>query len=99
MTKARLDGRCDWDWIVDRSRPTYKPNVFIDTAEYAETVKQAYRKDYWESQPNHVEVWTEKDAIIGSIEPVTRELGVTVRVGRGHFSSEWFRSSSVEGQS
>jgi hypothetical protein len=66
MTKARTDGRCSWNWIVDRSRPTYEPNVFEDAAEYAEVVKTGYRKNYWADQPNHVEVWTEKDAVIGS---------------------------------
>jgi hypothetical protein len=86
-TKARKDGRCPYEWIVDRSRPTYMPNVFTDAADYAEVVKQGYRRDYWADQPNHVEVWTEKDAIIGSIESVTDELGVTVRVGRGFFST------------
>jgi hypothetical protein len=87
MKKAREDGRCPWEWIVDRSRPEYTPNVFTDACQYAEVVKRAYRKDYWADQQNHVEVWTEKDAIIGSIEPVTNELGITVRVGRGFNSA------------
>jgi hypothetical protein len=86
MTTARKDGRCLYEYITDRSRPEYVPNVFADAKGYAEVVKRAYRKDYWDTQPNHVEVWTEKDAIIGCIEPLTNELGITVRVGRG-FSS------------
>ena len=87
MTKARDDGRCDFDRIVDRSRPTYAPNVFEDLAGYAYTIKRAYRKDYWAMQPYHVELWVEKDAIIGSIEELTDELGITVRVGRGFVST------------
>lgn len=87
MTTARKDYRCPWEYIVDRSRPEYVPNVFSDARGYAEVVKRAYRKDYWVDQPNHVEVWTEKDAIIGCIEPLTNELGITVRVGRGFSSS------------
>jgi hypothetical protein len=88
MTKARNDGRCDFDFIVDRSRPEYRPNVWNDVAGYARTVREAYRKDYWATQPYHVETWVEKDAIIGSIEPVTQgELGVPVRVGRGFLST------------
>jgi hypothetical protein len=87
MTKARQDGRCRWEYIVDRSRPEYAPNVFKDAHGYAEVVRRSYRKDYWELQPNHVEVWTEKDAIIGSIEGLTNELGITVRVGRGYNSA------------
>jgi hypothetical protein len=38
-------------------------------------------------QPVYVEVWCEKDAVIGSIEDVTDKLGVTVRVGRGFQSA------------
>jgi hypothetical protein len=87
MTKSRDDGRCSFDAIVDRSRPSYSPNVFDDADEYANTVQRSYRKDYWATQPNHVEIWVEKDAIIGSIEPTTDELGVTIRVGRGFLST------------
>ena len=87
MTKAREDGRVPFKWITDRSRPTYQPNVWTDLGGYAASIKHGYRKDYWEMQPYHVEVWCEKDAIIGSIEEVTDELGVTTRVGRGFQST------------
>jgi hypothetical protein len=87
MTKARNDGRCSFDWIVDRSRPEYTPQVWDDAAGYAETVKRSYRKDYWTTQPTYCEIWVEKDAIIGSIEDLTNELGVKVRVGRGFVST------------
>lgn len=87
MTKAREDRRCPWGWIVDRSRPAYQPSVWANPSGYAEAVKRSYRKDYWASQPVHVEVWTEKDAIIGAIEEVTEEFGVTVRVYRGFQST------------
>jgi hypothetical protein len=87
MTTARDDGRCDFNWIVDRSRPDYRPNVFRDPQQYAAVVKRAYRLDYWENQPWHCELWTEKDAIIGSIAGVTDELGVGVYVARGYTST------------
>lgn len=87
LTKARNDGRIDYEWLVDRSRPVYARQGWNNPEEYAETVKRAYHKNYWESQPNYVEIWTEKDSIIGSIEGTTDELGVTVRVGRGFLST------------
>jgi len=87
MTKARDDGRVDYDWIVDRSRPTYEPNVWDDLQGYAESIQCGYRKDYWKLQPCYVELWCEKDSVIGSIEDVTDELGITVRVGRGFQST------------
>lgn len=87
MSKARNEGRCDFDWIVDRSRPEYSPNVWKDAAGYGRTIQKSYRKDYWASQPNHIELWSEKDSVIGSIEALTDELGITVRVGRGFLST------------
>ena len=87
MTKARNDGRIEFRCMVDRSRPEYRPSVFDDAQEYAEVVKEGYHKDYWQLQPQRVELWTEKDAIIGSIEKLARELGITVRVTRGFMST------------
>jgi len=87
LTKARADRRIEYEWIVDRSRPEYSVGAFESPAEFAEIMKCGYRKDYWQLQPRYVEIWTEKDSIIGSIEPVTKELGVTVRVGRGFLST------------
>src|SRR5271169_187464 len=76
MTKARDDGRIPFEAITDRSRPEYVPNVWDDAAGYALAIRDSYHKDYWATQTHHVEIWVEKDAIIGSIEEVTKELGV-----------------------
>ena len=87
ITKARRDDRCPYEYVVDRSRPTYTPNVFDDCAQYATAIRRGYRKDHWRLQPRHVEVWCEKDAVIGSIEDTTDELGISVRVARGFMSA------------
>jgi hypothetical protein len=87
MTIARNDGRVDWDAIVDRSRPDYAPTVWTDAAEYVETIRNGYRKDYWNTQPALVEIWVEKDAVVGSIEDLTNELGVRTRPGKGFQST------------
>jgi hypothetical protein len=87
MTKARRDDRCPYEWLVDRSRPTYRPYAFENPAAYAETVKRNYRKDYWATQPRYCEIWCEKDAVTGSIEDTCDLLGVTLRVSRGFMSA------------
>jgi hypothetical protein len=87
MTIARKDDRCEYGWIVDRSRPDYSPYVFDDLQGYAKHVQRGYRKDYWEMQKNHVEIFVEKDSIIGSVEDTCDELGVSIRVGRGYVST------------
>ncbi len=87
MTKARDDGRCDFDAIVDRSRPEYCRDAFADPAAYLKAVARSYHKDYWQLQSWYCEVWVEKDAIVGCIEETTNDLGVKVRVGRGFQST------------
>jgi len=84
--RARERGIIPFEWITDRSRPAYAPNVFDDAEEYFSVISHAYHSDLWLYQPCHVEVWTEKDALTGSIEGVVRELGVNLRVGRGFLS-------------
>lgn len=87
LTTARKDGIIPFEWIVDRSRPTYAPSVFDNLEHGLRALRNCYRKNYWQGQPFYCEVWCEKDAIIGSIEPVTDELGVIVRVYRGFNST------------
>ena len=71
--------------------PTYAPSVWKDLAGYGRTIRTSYRKNYWEDQPCHVEVWLEKDSVSGSLEPVTDELGVTMRAARGFNSTTRIR--------
>jgi hypothetical protein len=86
LTKARLDGRI-YEYIVDRSRPTYEPNVFDDPEEYSRVVAVGYHRNYWKLQPNYCELWSEKDAILRSIEPATDEWGLRTRMARGFNST------------
>jgi len=82
-TQAREEGVIPWQWMVDRTRPVYQPNVWNDAEGYVRAVSVSYRRNYWNDQPCYSEVWSEKDTIIGSVQPVTDELGVTTRVARG----------------
>jgi len=68
VNDARLAGEIDWHSIEDRSRNlqswSNQPDPETAIAEAAEN----YREDKWEDQPTHVEVWVEKDALLGVIE-------------------------------
>lgn len=90
MTKARDDGRVPYEWIVDRSRATYKSSSWKNLAQLGATLEHVcleYRRDYWQDQPNYVEIWCEKDAVTGSIDEVRREYGLTVEAQRGFNST------------
>ncbi len=86
MTDARKEYEIDFDWIVDRSKPEYIPNVWDDPGQYLKAVAGSYHRDRWQDQPYYVEVWLEKDSLTGSVEKLCRDYGVTLRAHRG-FSS------------
>ena len=53
-------------------------------SDFAETCRRAYRRDVWETQPDYLEIWLEKDALSGIFEDVLDPYGVTLNVGRGY---------------
>ena len=73
-------------WVVDRVRETLKPSSWTGLADYGETVRHAYRKDLWAQMPHHIELFVEKDAIAGTIQPTTEEYDVALNVIRGDVS-------------
>lgn len=85
----RRKGLIPYSWIVDSMRSTDKPSSWSGLADFAETVRSAYRLDFWEHMPSYVHVFTEKDAIAGVIQPVTREYDVRLSPVRGYTSESF----------
>jgi len=83
LKEAREDGTIPWDWIVDESRQLEKVSSWDDAADYMKTVSRAYRKDFWQKQPERVEVWSEKGTVRGVLRPLLDEYGVGFRVMHG----------------
>lgn len=81
--QMRLDGSLDYRTIVDghRSRRVVFSHDGLRSA--LEATQALYRRNYWISQPAHVEVWCEKDALTGVIQPVCERYGVTYVATRG----------------
>lgn len=66
VDNARLAGLLDWNYIVDRTRNAYRTDGADESPESAITnAADSYSRALWETQPNHVEVWIEKEALAG----------------------------------
>lgn len=90
---ARLAGLVDWERIVDRTRNVRANTHFDDPADVMQAALASYRIDKWEGQPYRVEVWIEKDALVGVIEGICRRLDVPFFATRGYNSqSEQWRA-------
>ncbi len=84
LVEARKAGTIPWYWIEDRLRRPRAVSMWRDLPDFAETVRRAYRRDVWPTQPEYVECWLEKDALSGIFEDVLANYGVTLNVGRGY---------------
>lgn len=87
IDSARLAGMIDWDYIVDRTRNVYRTDGADMSPEDAMlTLAASYHRALWATQPNHVEVWVEKEALAGVVERAATETGVNFFSCRGYVS-------------
>lgn len=94
MSDARLAGLLDWSVIVDRTR-NLKRNPHWDTPkDLLQAGADQFAYDKWAVQPVRVEVWIEKDALVGVVEPACKALDVPFFACRGYTSqSEQWRAA------
>lgn len=88
INDGRLAGLIDWYAIVDRTRFIRNNSHWEDPQSVIRSAKYSYMLDRWEAQPNYVEVWVEKDALIGIVSQVCKTLDVP------HFSCRGYTSQS-----
>lgn len=93
ISNARLAGLVSWLAIEDRTRNLKSLSHWGSPADVLRAAANGYRLDSWEGQECYVEVWVEKDALIGVVEPVAIELDVPYFACRGYVSqSEQWRA-------
>jgi len=93
---ARMEGVVPFESIVDGIRHTIKPSSWSGLEDFADTVRDAYRKDLWQRQADYIECWFEKDAIIGVIEDITRAYDIKLRPLRGQSSLTFLHDAAWE---
>lgn len=88
VNDARLAGLIDWLAIEDRTRDLRTLSHWESPAEIVEAIAQQFHVDLWAGQQYRPEVWIEKDALVGVIEGVCKELDIP------HFSCRGYTSQS-----
>src|SRR3990167_1372910 len=93
INDARLAGRLDWDAIEDRTRNLEALSTWDSPKDILAAVAKQFRYDRWDSQEARIEVWIEKEALVGVIEPICQEYRVPFFACRGYSSkSESWRA-------
>lgn len=83
---GRKRGLIDWSAIEDRTRNVENPNVWSSPGSIMRAVAEQYKEDSWVGQKARVEVWVEKEALVGVIEQACEELRVPFLACRGYLS-------------
>lgn len=86
VNDGRLAGLIDWSAIVDRTRSLRALPHWDSPADIVASCARQFRFELWEDQPYRVEVWIEKDALVGVIEGVCQEYDVPFFSCRGYTS-------------
>jgi len=94
IARGRMAGLIDWDAITDRTRYVRTTPTWESPEEIVATCARTFKFDKWDRQPSYVEVWIEKDALLGVIEGVCKQYEVSYMACRGYASvSEIWRAS------
>ena len=86
LNDGRLAGLIDWNSIVDRTRNLRRNSHWNSPKEIIESAAYQFALDKWKNQPNYVEVWVEKDALVGVVGQICNRLDVPYFSCRGYVS-------------
>ena len=86
ISQARLAGLIDWEAIEDRGRMPSTPSEWSGIPNLIDAALRGYRLPRWEDQCAYVELWVEKQALAGVLEPLAHEFHVTLMVNKGYSS-------------
>lgn len=95
LAEAREQEFIEYASIVDRTRQVIKPSSWSNPSDFFQTVRKAYKKTLLVDQDNYIEVWVEKDALVGVFEPITEKYDINLVSGRGYPSHSALYQASV----
>lgn len=86
INNGRLAGLIDWDSIVDRTRKHESNPHWDSPSDIIEDSADQYAIDTRADQDDYLEVWVEKDALVGVIERACEPLDIGFLSCRGYVS-------------
>lgn len=93
INDGRMCGLIDWNAIEDRGRNLLSFQTWDNPSHIIDSCADSYMENVWAMQSNYVEVWIEKEALIGVIEKACDAFRVPHFACKGYVSqSEMFRA-------
>ena len=95
VLKLRRAGKLPYNTIADATRYMRRPRTYDGWEAALQHTAHFYRKSLWADSPVEVEIWVEKSALAGVIQPVTSEYDVPL-MPTGGYTSETFAYEAVK---
>lgn len=86
ISSGRRAGLIDWDAIVDRTRFLREPTHWDSPNAIIKSCAAQFAYDLWENQDKYVEIWFEKDALLGTFERSAEGYRLPIFSNRGYVS-------------
>lgn len=86
ISDARLAGLIDWDSIEDRTRNLNANQRWEDPGHIIHAAANSFKMDHWTNQKYRIEVWIEKEALLGVIAGICEKLDVDYFACKGYVS-------------
>lgn len=86
INDGRLAGLIDWHSVTDRTRNLRSESHWDTPADVIASTRYSYNLDKWKGQPNYVEVWVEKDALVDIVGQACSPLDTPYFSCRGYTS-------------
>lgn len=86
INNARLNGDLDWDAIKDRTRDISGDFHWGSPARIIKNCEYSFDLDTRATQDTYIEVWVEKEALIGVVEKAASALDIPYFACRGYVS-------------
>lgn len=84
VADGRVSGLVDWEHIEDRGRESAGGDFgWRDPASALDSIATQYGITHWDGQPEHVEAWVEKDALVDVIARAAQPLDVSYTACKG----------------
>jgi len=93
VSRARRGGLLDWDAIEDRVRQPRKASEFENLDDLVEAALRSYRLPRFKGQSQYIELWVEKDALAGVLDPIARKYHIALMVNRGYSSTSAMKAA------
>ena len=94
LTDARYAGLVSWSAIEDRGREPDSPSEWNSIGEIARAAARGFRLPRWRGQDHYVELWVEKQALAGVLEPIASRNHVTLMVNKGYSSASAMKAAA-----